>query len=103
MRPHMRTVKKKDIYWKVKLVCMKVQAHSSYEPPLEYNQDQTPLTNQDSLWPFLILEVTEVLCSFRLFLEGKTGKDIPLSDAKDSTSGRLKRGGVAGLLLLEHY
>ena len=24
-------------------------AHSSLEPPLEYNQDQLPLTNQDSL------------------------------------------------------
>ena len=24
-------------------------AHSSLEPPLEYNQDRIPLTNQDSL------------------------------------------------------
>ena len=24
-----------------------------------------------------ILEVTEILCSFRLVLEGKTGKEIP--------------------------
>ena len=25
-----------DTYWRVQLVCMKVQAHSSLEPPLEY-------------------------------------------------------------------
>ena len=31
---------------------MKVQAHSSLEPPPEYNHDQTPLTNLDSLLPF---------------------------------------------------
>ena len=35
-----------DIYWRVQLVYMKVQAHSSLEPPLEYNQDQMPLMNQ---------------------------------------------------------
>ena len=29
-----------DIYWRIQLVCMKVQAQSSLEPPLEYNQDQ---------------------------------------------------------------
>ena len=29
----------------------KVPAHSSLEPPVEYNQDQMPLTNQDSLRP----------------------------------------------------
>ena len=28
-----------DTYWGVQLVCMKVQTHSSLEPPLEYNQD----------------------------------------------------------------
>ena len=38
--------------WRVQEVCKKVQAHSSIEPPLEYTQDQTPLTNQGSLWPF---------------------------------------------------
>ena len=29
-------------YWRVQLVCKKVQAHSSLEPPLEYNQDSGP-------------------------------------------------------------
>ena len=38
-------------YWRVQLICKKVKAHSSLEPPLEYNQDQMPLTNQRSLWP----------------------------------------------------
>ena len=31
-------------YWRVKLVCEKVHAHSSLEAALEYNQDQMPLT-----------------------------------------------------------
>ena len=35
-----------DKYKWVQLVCMKVQAHRSLEPPLEYNQDQMPLTNK---------------------------------------------------------
>ena len=64
-----------------------------------------------------ILGVTEILCSFRLILEGKTGKAIPdssrleflekfsannfaLSDAEDNTSGPLNRGGIADLSLL---
>ena len=64
-----------------------------------------------------ILGVTEILCSFRLVLEGKTGKEIPessrfeflekflannlaLSDAEDNTSSPLNRGGIADLPLL---
>ena len=64
-----------------------------------------------------ILGVTEILCSFRLVLEGKTCKEIPessrseflekfsannfaLSDAEDNTSGSLNRGGIADLPLL---
>ena len=38
-----------DTYSRGQLVCMKVRIHSSSEPPLEYNQDQTPLMNQGSL------------------------------------------------------
>ena len=64
-----------------------------------------------------ILEVTEILCSFKLVLEGETGKEIPessrseflekfsannfaLSDAEDDTSGPMNRGGIADLPLL---
>ena len=64
-----------------------------------------------------ILGVMEILCSFRLVLEGKTCKEIPessrfeflekflgnhfaLSDAEDNTSGPLNRGGIADLPLL---
>ena len=63
-----------------------------------------------------ILGVMEILCSFRLVLEGKTGKQIPkssrfefmekflanniaLSDVEDNTSGPLNRGGIADLPL----
>ena len=64
-----------------------------------------------------ILEVTEILCSFKLVLEGKTGKEVPessrlefiekfyannfaLADAKGKTSELLNRGGIADLPLL---
>ena len=64
-----------------------------------------------------IFGVTEILCSFKLVLEGKRGKEIPessrleflekfsannfaLSDAEDNTSGPLNRGGIADLPLL---
>ena len=63
------------------------------------------------------LGVTEILCSFRLVLEEKTGKEIPdssrleflekflatnfaLSDAEYNTSGPLNRVGIANLPLL---
>ena len=59
----------------------------------------------------------EILCSFRLVLEGKTSKEIPessrleflekflannfaLSDAEDNTSGLLNTGSIADLPLL---
>ena len=38
-----------DTYWRFQLECMKVQGHSSLEPPLEYNQGQKLLMNQGSL------------------------------------------------------
>ena len=61
-----------------------------------------------------ILGVMEILCSFRLVLEGTTGKEKPessrfeflekfiannfaLSSAEDSTSSSLNRGGIADL------
>ena len=64
-----------------------------------------------------ILGVTEILCSFKLVLEWKTGKEIPessrleflekfsvnnfvLSDAEDNTSRLLNKGGIADLPLL---
>ena len=61
------------------------------------------------------LGVTEILCSFRLILEGKAAKEIPRSSRleflvkflainfalSDSTSGPLNRGGIADLPLLK--
>ena len=61
--------------------------------------------------------VPEILCSFKLVLEGETGKEIPessrlqfiekfsannfaLSDEEDNTSGPLNRGGITDLPLL---
>ena len=65
----------------------------------------------------IIFGVKEILCCLRLNLERKTSKEIPessrfaflekfpandfaLSDAEDSTSGPLDRGGIADLPLL---
>ena len=65
-----------------------------------------------------ILGVTEILCSFKLVLEGKTGKEIPessrleflekfsannfaLSDAEDNISEPLNRGGIKDLNLFK--
>ena len=64
-----------------------------------------------------ILRVTEILCSFKLVLEGKTGKEIlessrleflekfsgnnfALSDTEDNTCRLLNGGGIADLPLL---
>ena len=61
--------------------------------------------------------VTEILCSSKLVLKGKTGKEIPgsstlefiekfsansfgLLDAEDKTSDPLNKGGIADLPLL---
>ena len=61
-----------------------------------------------------ILRVTEILCSFRLTLDRKTGKEMPessrleflakfwansfaLSDGRDNTSRPLNRGGIADI------
>ena len=93
----------KDTYWRVQVICKKVLSHGSLETPLELNQDWMPLTNQDSFF-LTILEVKEILRSFKLVLEGKTGKETPessrleffkkfsannfaLSDAENNTSG----------------
>ena len=67
-----------------------------------------------TLLTILGLGVTEILCSFRLVLEGETGKEIPQSsrleflekflahnfaliDAEDNTSRLLNKGGIADL------
>ena len=104
-------------YWRVQVVCKKVQAHSSLEPLLQYNPNQTPLINQGSL--LIILGVTEILCSFRLVPEVKTGNETPdssrleflekfwsnifaLPEAEYYTSGPLNRGGIEDLPLFKN-
>ena len=69
-----------DTYWRVQLVCKKGQAHSSLEPPLEYNQDL----------PF----------DKSKFLEKFSANNFALSDAESNTYGLLNRGGIANLPLL---
>ena len=57
---------------------MKVQAHGSLKPSLEYNLNQLDAFDESRfVLTFLtILGVTKILCSFRLVLEEKTGKEI---------------------------
>ena len=65
-----------DTYWRVQLIYKKLPAHSSLEPPLEYNQDA--FDKSRFIMSFLsILGVTEILCSFKLVLEGKIQKTTP--------------------------
>ena len=55
---------------------MKAQVHSSLEPPLDYNQDH----DSRSVMTFLtILGIMKILWSFKLVLEGNTGRAIPES------------------------
>ena len=70
-----------DTYWRVQLVREKIQTHSSLEPPPTKIQSGPDVFDKSrfvmTFWT--ILGVTEILCSFRLVLEGKTGKAIPES------------------------
>ena len=66
-----------DTHWTVQLVCKKVQAHSSLEPPLEYNQDQIFDESRFFMTFLTILGVMEILYNFSLVLERKTDKEIP--------------------------
>ena len=77
---------------------MKVLAHNSLEPPLEYNQGQTPVINQGLLEGKMGKEIPE---SSRLeFLEKFLANNFALSDAEVNTSGPLNNGGIANLPLL---
>ena len=57
---------------------MKVQAWCYLDPPLEYNQDTFDKSGFHMAF-LTILGVIGILCSFRLVLEGKAGKEIPES------------------------
>ena len=61
-------------YRRGQLVCMKVQFNSSLEPPLNHGQDAFGKSRL-VITSITILGVTEMLFSFRLVLEGKTGKE----------------------------
>ena len=81
---------------------MKILDHSSLEPPLEHNQDQTTFKVCYDILNHL--GSYKILCGFRLVLKGKTGEEIlessrleflekflannfALSHAVDNTSG----------------
>ena len=107
-----------DTYWRFQLICKKVPAQF-FRTTIRIESRPGPFDKSRFIVAFLtILGVTEILCSFKLALEGKTVKEIPessrlellekfsannfaLSDLEDNnTSGALNRGGVADLPLL---
>ena len=58
-------------------ICMKVQADSSLEPPLEKGPSQKGNSDESRQVMILLTNLGLTLsCSFRLALEGKTGKEI---------------------------
>ena len=64
-----------DTYWRVQLVYMKVQPHFRTTTGIQSGPDV--FDESRFVMTFLtILAVIEILCSFRLVLEGKTGKEI---------------------------
>ena len=97
---------------------MKVQLHSSLEPPLQTMKCEPDSFDKSRfVTTFLAVWVVTEICSFRLVLEGKAVKEIPepsrleflekflgnnfaLSDVEDNTSRLLNRGGIADLPLL---
>ena len=104
------------IYWKDQLLCLKVQTHSSLEP-LEFNRCQSVLKRLVVIF-VNNLRVTGILCSCRLVLEGKAGKEIPdslrvelleqisannlvLSNKENNSSRSFSRAGIEYLPLLK--
>ena len=106
-----------DTYWIVQLVCVKIEAHSSCNH--WWNAMRSRCQGSYDLFNHLgnhLLPSYGNICSFRLVLEGKTGKEIPessrlefwekflannfaLSVAEDNTSTPLNRRGIADLPL----
>ena len=60
---------------------MKVHAHSPLEPPLEYKPGWDTFDEGRFVMTFLTILAVIEICSFRLLLEGKTGKEIPKSSS----------------------
>ena len=63
---------------------MKVHAHISLKPLLEYNQNQMSHGNKVGYDFLTIAVVSEMLCRVRVVLEGKSGKAIPESSGFNS-------------------
>ena len=57
-----------DAYLRVQLVCKKVEADSSLEPPQKFSQDQTPLINQASLGHMHLKVHSASVAAFRILL-----------------------------------
>ena len=59
---------------------MEVQDHRYSELPLKHKSEPDTFDESRLVMTFLTyLGVTEIVCSFRLVLQGKAGKEIPQS------------------------
>ena len=94
---------------------MKVLAHRFFKTTTEIQSGQDAFDESRLVKTFLPnLEVTEILCSFRLVLEGQACKKVPessssafletfsannfaLSDSEDNTIESLEKGGIEDL------
>ena len=107
-----------DTYWRVQLKhILKCSGSQFFRSTTGIQSVRDAIDESRFAMTFLnILGVMEI-CSFRLVLKGKTGKEMPqssrleffekflannfaLSDAEDNTSGLLSRGGTGDLRLL---
>ena len=95
-------------YWRVQLVCIKVQANTSSEPPQEHSQGWQikvgyNLLNQLRSYINIILFQISPKQKNRLsfeFLEKNFGNSFALAKAEDNTSGLSIRGSIADIPLL---
>ena len=87
-----------DTYWRLQLVCKKVQARRSLEPPLEYHQDQISsgsglaygsLAVSKTLWQQLLACLNFFLDSKDLFCWYKWKKRISMNYGSSTSSWKL--------------
>ena len=57
-----------NIYWRVQLVCVKVQDHTFSKPAQEYNQHLMPLTVLGSVWASELSSELHEIMKFQIIL-----------------------------------
>ena len=68
-----------DTYWRVQQVCMKAQVQFRFFWITTGIQSGPDAFDESRFVKTFLTILGEVLCSFRIVLEGKTGKEVPKS------------------------